>query len=268
MTDLLPMTELLPSLLKAGGIASLSIGVVYLIYREIIKLGVVPKLKQWQGFALLCLLAVLVFVIAITVLLRESDTPKLEGELPPINHFQLDSKYGIFCEKKNVYKPFSPFFDSVDINISACNSSNQSGSRTYRIDWQPLNPRPVTFSERRGYDHCFVSDFSERAPQFIQNLDLAFKRSIEAIPCKVTLYMSRQIRMSYTDLHNQPIEVAFIQTYNMGDTKQFEIEQVGTAKLPRSDEMESVTQEPDGSVVLDRLLEISAQYGYPGVPKQ
>ena len=64
--------EILPSLLKAGGIAALAIGVVYLVYREILKFGIIPKLRQWQGFALLCLLAVLIFAIAMTVLNRIS----------------------------------------------------------------------------------------------------------------------------------------------------------------------------------------------------
>lgn len=61
---------MLLALLKAGGISALAIGVVYLIYREIIRRGVIPRIKQWQGFALLCLLSLSVFVIVMTTILR------------------------------------------------------------------------------------------------------------------------------------------------------------------------------------------------------
>ena len=77
--------QLLLSLLKAGGIAALAIGVFYLLYREIIKLGIFPKLTQRQAFALLCLLALLVFVIAITAM-REGGVPEKapgQAETPP-----------------------------------------------------------------------------------------------------------------------------------------------------------------------------------------
>lgn len=263
------MTDLLPSLLKAGGIAALAIGVVYLIYREILKLGVIPRLKQWQGFALLCLLAVLVFGIAMTVLFRKaSDQAQLEGELPPTSHFHLDAQDGVFCESKNVYKPFASFFDTVDINIGACDGSEQFASRTYRMDWQPSRPTPVMFAERRGYDHCFVSDFAERVPKFLQDLQSAFERNKAAIPCDVSLYMVRQVRMSYIDLRNQSREVAFNQIYNRGGTHRFEIEQVDTTNLVRSDQLEGLAQEPDSSIASDRLLAMASQYRYPDVPRQ
>jgi hypothetical protein len=74
-------SDLLPSLLKAGGLAALSIGVVYLLYSEIIKLRVVPKLRQWQGFALLCLLAILVFAVAMTVLLQRENVASARDQL-------------------------------------------------------------------------------------------------------------------------------------------------------------------------------------------
>jgi hypothetical protein len=38
-------SALLENLLKAGGVAALAIGVVYLIYRQIIAKGIFPKLK-------------------------------------------------------------------------------------------------------------------------------------------------------------------------------------------------------------------------------
>ena len=263
------MLELLPNLLKAGGIAGLVIGVVYLIYRQILELGVIPRLKQWQGFALLCLLAVLVFATAITVLFPRKPEPSLlDGELPPANHFQADARDGIFCEQRNVDKPFVPFFDAIDITLKACTGSEKSGSRGYRVDWQPSKPREVTFVKRRGYDHCFVSDFAERAPAFVQNLQAAFDQNKDSVPCQIGLAMTRQIRITYLDLRNQSREVAFIQSYNRGGTGRFEIEQVATKNLARSDQMIGLAQDVNSSVSPERLITIAGQYGFPGIPRQ
>lgn len=261
--------DLLLNLLKAGGTSALAIGVVYLLYREIIKLGVFPKLKQWQGFSLLCLLAVFVFVIAMAVLLpREQKQVLLDGELPPVNHFQLDARDGVFCEQKNVHQPFSHFFDSIDINLGACNGSDQFGLRSYRVDWQPSQSSIASPSARRGYQHCFISDFAERAPAFLQRVQSSFEEAKQAIPCKVSMYMMRQIRVSYVDLKNESKEAAFIQFYNRGGTGRFEIEQVGTTNLARSDQMEALLQTPDGGVAVTQLLVIAGQYRFPGVPRQ
>lgn len=262
-------TELLPSLLKAGGVTALSIGVVYLLYREIIKLGVVPKLRQWQGFALLCLLAVLVFAIAMTVLLqRENQGLAVEGELPPVSHFQLDSAAGVFCEQKNVHRPFAPFFDTVAIQLANCAGSAQSGSRTYRIDWQPSGSRQVPTSNRRGFDYCFPSDFAERAPPFLGEIQEAFKRNADKVPCDVSISMARQIRLSYVDLRNQSQEVAFMQFLNRGGDRRMEIEQIGTTNLARSDQMAALPQEPGGGVSDSTILEVAGEFRYTGIPRR
>lgn len=68
-------SDVLPLLAKAGGISALAIGVVYLLYSQIIKAGVIPKLRQWQGFTLLCLLAALIFAMAMAVLLKVEAGP-------------------------------------------------------------------------------------------------------------------------------------------------------------------------------------------------
>lgn len=67
--------DLLAMLVKAGGISALAIGVVYLLYSQIIKAGIIPKLRQWQGFTLLCLLAVLIFGVAVVVLVKPQNSP-------------------------------------------------------------------------------------------------------------------------------------------------------------------------------------------------
>ena len=52
------------------------------------------------------------------------------------------------------------------------------------------------------------------------------------------------------------------------DSWVIEIEQTDTTNLARSDQMESLAQEPNGGVASDRLLTVAAQYRYPGVPRQ
>jgi hypothetical protein len=88
--------ELLVSLAKAGGIAALAIGVLYLLYREVIKLGVFPKLSQSQGFALLCLVTLLIFAVVMTTLLRtqnDGQAPNIQrpDAVPPVPTKQPDS---------------------------------------------------------------------------------------------------------------------------------------------------------------------------------
>lgn len=65
-------TNLLVDLAKAGGIAALAFGVLYLLYREVLKLRIFPKLKQSQAFTLICLVVILVFTLAMTALVRTS----------------------------------------------------------------------------------------------------------------------------------------------------------------------------------------------------
>ena len=83
MPTVLP-TDFLLSLLKAGGLSALSIGVVCLIYWEIVRRDVFPKLRQWQAFVLLCLIAILVFAIAMTVLLRRENVASARDQLVAI----------------------------------------------------------------------------------------------------------------------------------------------------------------------------------------
>ncbi len=193
-------------------------------------------------------------------------SPPPTAELPSPSHFQLDPIQGIFCERDNVKKPTQQSFDSVDINIGACNGSGPFGSRTYRVDWQPSGSRFVHFTERRGHDHCYVSDFSEVAPSVVQALKSSFEQLKDLVPCKVSIHATRQIRMSYINLHNESKDVAFLQHYNQGDDQRFEVEQVPTTNLTRSNQMESLAPAPNGSVPLDRLLEVASQYHYPGIP--
>jgi hypothetical protein len=300
--------DLLTSLVKAGGVSALAIGVVYLIYKEIIKLGIVPKLKQWQGFALLCLLATMVFVVAILSLYKNDDAKTTDfvaadavqptpatlsktfsstdsteqtieqnrqapvlissDELPPTSHFQLDTIEGVFCEEKNVHDPVMPYFDSIDISLQKCNGTNTSASRSYRIDWAPSGPKSVNPTKRRNYHQCFISDLSEHAPRLIDNLRRSFLKLHDAIPCDVSITISRIITASYTDLRNRPQKVAFMQTFNRGESKKFELEQVGIANLVRSDQLDPLSVDESHSVADQDLINISKAFRFPGVPAQ
>jgi hypothetical protein len=63
--------------LKAGGIVSFALILVFLIYKEAIIHGLFPRLRQWQAFLLLCLLVMFVFAVTALpmFLLGVRDTP-------------------------------------------------------------------------------------------------------------------------------------------------------------------------------------------------
>ena len=286
-------SDMLVNLVKAGGVSALAIGVVYLFYSAIIKLGIIQQLAQWQGFALLCLLAVLVFVVAITVLLQRRDEPRAEskievpvpakveptgpptapplvvqGELAPAKHFNLDAKAGVFCEEKNVLKPFASYFDYVNIGLSQCEGTERSESRAYRIDWpQPRQVARTQLPDRANYHQCVPSDFADLVPTFAKHLSEAFKRNVDRVPCKPTISAFRVIRLSYLDLRNASLDVAFVQSFNRGGDGKLDIEQIGTTNLAKSDAMKSVQVAEDGGLADEDLLSMVRGFGYPNVPK-
>ena len=56
---------LLLGLYKFGGIAAVALGVFYLSLARLVRHGVIPRLKEWQAFVLICLLATFAFVITL-----------------------------------------------------------------------------------------------------------------------------------------------------------------------------------------------------------
>jgi hypothetical protein len=261
--------DLLLSLLKAGGIAALSIGVVYLLYREIIKLGIFPKLRQWQAFALLCLLAVLIFIIAMTALKpRPPSQALLDGELPPDNHFELDAALGVFCEDQNVRDDLAQSFDYVEINLHNCAGTDASASRTYRVDWPPQPPRSFVPQRRRNYRQCFASDFAARAPQLVADLEHAFELNKQRVPCEVTISAWRPISISYNDLRDQSHGVTFLQVYNERGDRNLDIRQGTTTKRVRNDQMEGLNPAATGPALDAEILTIAKQYAFKGIPRE
>jgi hypothetical protein len=262
--------DLLLPLLKAGGLAALAIGVVYLLYSQIIKLGIFPRLKQWQGFALLCLLAILVFIIAMTALRPRTTSPTLDGELPPDNHFQLDATQGVYCENKNVRDDFAQFFDYVEIGLQSCTGTipNASGSRSYRIIWPPQRPQSIVPESRRNYRQCFVSDLASHAPKLVDDLQNAFQRIQAQVPCQATVSVWRIISLSYTDLRDQSHQLAFGQSYNEGGGKAFGIRQIPTtARVAPADVPNEINVAVDAATLDSEIVEIVKQYRFPNIPR-
>jgi hypothetical protein len=64
------MTDLLTSLLKIGGVTGLTIGVFYLLYRQVLSLRIFGRLGPTQTLVLISLLAILVWLTAMTALVR------------------------------------------------------------------------------------------------------------------------------------------------------------------------------------------------------
>lgn len=55
--------NILIDLLKVGGVTALSIGVLFLIYKQLLALNIFPKLTREQAFRLLRLMVILVFIV-------------------------------------------------------------------------------------------------------------------------------------------------------------------------------------------------------------
>lgn len=64
------MTELLVPLLKVGGVTALTIGVFFLLYRQVLSLRIFTRLGSIQTFSLVCLIAILTWLTAMTALIR------------------------------------------------------------------------------------------------------------------------------------------------------------------------------------------------------
>ncbi len=55
--------DLLVGLLKIGGVSALSIGVLFLIYRQLLSLNIFPRLTRRQAFILLITVVILTFIV-------------------------------------------------------------------------------------------------------------------------------------------------------------------------------------------------------------
>jgi len=62
------MEAILEPLLKAGGVTSLVIGVFYLLYRQLLSMGIFAKLGSTQTFVIVMVVAFLVWSMAMSAL--------------------------------------------------------------------------------------------------------------------------------------------------------------------------------------------------------
>ena len=67
------MELILEPLLKVGGVTGLVIGVFYLLYRQILSLGIFARLGATQTFVLIAVVAFLVWSIAMSALFLNKD---------------------------------------------------------------------------------------------------------------------------------------------------------------------------------------------------
>ncbi len=70
------MTAWLVSLAKVGGVTALTVGVFYLLYRQLLSLRIFAKMGSTQTFFTVGLVAVLVWLTAMTALLRTDEGVK------------------------------------------------------------------------------------------------------------------------------------------------------------------------------------------------
>jgi hypothetical protein len=201
---------------------------------------------------------------------KEPAAALLPTELPPAEHFHLAATEGISCEVNNVRSPFPTYFDYVDIGLSNCNSTSStwnSASRGYRIRWPQQAPRSVPPDTFPNFHMCFPSNLADIAPNFVRDLRAAFERNKARIPCDVHLAVWRPIRLSYVDLHNQSLEVAFAQSYNPGATPEFYISQTSTVNLLKSDVLPEFDATLTGEKLDQSVLSIAAQFQFPNIPR-
>jgi hypothetical protein len=64
------MSGLLTTFLKVGGVTALTIGIFFLLYKQLLALRIFSKLGGTQTFLLVSLIAVLVWITAMTALVR------------------------------------------------------------------------------------------------------------------------------------------------------------------------------------------------------
>ena len=57
--------NMLLDLLKVGGITALAIGVLYLLYKQLMAMNIFPRLSKQQAFILLISLIILVFLVVL-----------------------------------------------------------------------------------------------------------------------------------------------------------------------------------------------------------
>lgn len=82
---------MLVELLKIGGVAALSIGVMFLLYRQLMQMAIFSVMNQWLTFTLLSVVTVLTFFVAIAAL--------SENGLIDIREISVDGSSGVIIHQ-------------------------------------------------------------------------------------------------------------------------------------------------------------------------
>ena len=70
----------LSELFRFGGDGAAALGVLYLSLSRLARCGVIPRLKEWQAFVIICLVASFAFVIALLAI--RSHSGPIENSIP------------------------------------------------------------------------------------------------------------------------------------------------------------------------------------------
>jgi pimeloyl-ACP methyl ester carboxylesterase len=177
-----------------------------------------------------------------------------------------DADWGLFCAQNITSSPVA-FFDYVTVTLTECTPANAGGSRSFRVPPPLQGSATLVPAERPGYSHCFLSDFNVRAPAIQTAMADFIAKSKERISCKINSYTTRLITLSYVTPQNDSKTVAFTQTYNVGDDRQFAIGQIPSTNVVRSDALQSVPLRPNGQFEVSDLLTQIRQFNFPGIIK-
>ncbi|MDW9439254.1 MULTISPECIES: esterase/lipase family protein [Sinorhizobium] len=194
--------------------------------------------------ALLALLVVAAMVLSL-----------IERSGPSAPDIVADANAGLFCSRERVKKPFPTFFDYVNINLSNCTPANDGASRAFLVRYPSGQVRNTVPQTMAGYNHCFDSDFFEKAPRVDAAMDAAFAEIKDRVSCKMTSSVTRVINLGYITPENDSKTVAFAQMYDLGDDKELQIEQVPFTNVVQSQDLNSVALGSDEKFQTSDILE-------------
>lgn len=214
--------EFLIGLLTAGGISALVVGVLYLLYREMIRRDVFSRMKPWQTFAFFCLVAVLIFSVVLVVLLEDDGNSGGAGNSnakPPSEHFQADSRFGLFCENYNVFSEFVTYYNFAQVQASDCDDASKEVSIGFSVRNDSGQVFETSHQERSGFRACHTTDFPDFARKLYENANESLSlASDQDRGCSISVSgVTRVWNVKYTDINGDPKETHFGLTYHGPD---------------------------------------------------
>jgi hypothetical protein len=242
--------EFLVSLFTAGGISALVVGVLYLLYKEMIRRDIFSRMKSGQTFVFFCLVAILVFGIALVVLLKSFERAEVAQNTnakPSIEHFQADARYGLFCEAENVFSEFVIFYDFVQIQASKCSDTSKDGSIGFSVRRSSGSLYDLSLQERAGFRNCHQTDFPQFARSIYGNLNAALSSVAPASNgCIVAVVaVTRVVDVKYSDIYGEPKEAFYGFTY-YGPDSDFDVSSISANSVVTGRWLPLITLIPSG----------------------